>query len=382
MQNSSKDYVKLLNHKLNQRNKELETVRANADAVLSSIGDGVIVTDENGRILKVNRVALDSLGYKEKEVIGEWFPHIFVARDMNNKKVDLIDRPINQAFLEGKAINAKLFYERKDGSSFPATITVSPIIMDGKPTGAIEVFRDITNEYHMDKMKDDFISIASHQLRTPASGVKQYIGMMLEGYVGDLSKEQLDMLTRAYESNERQLKIIDDLLMVAKVEAGKISLNRQQVNMVDLVKDIMKELNQSFTNARQTVMLSSTAENLVACVDQDRIRMAIENILENASKYTMQKGKIEINLQKNKSNLQIKITDNGVGISAQDRKRLFQKFMRLGNPALHAVSGSGLGLYWAKQIVDLHDGNIHVKSVLGEGSEFTIEIPIGSASTN
>lgn len=372
----NKDIQKLLNNKLNEKIQELELVRAYSDAVFSSIGEGAIVTDENGRIVNINQAALDMLGFKPGDVVDKWFPQVIKAKNMDGQEVKPLDRPISQTFVDGKAITANLFYVRKDKSTFPVIITVSPIILRERPVGAIEVFRDISSDYHMNKMKDDFISIASHQLRTPASGVKQYIGMMLEGYAGKLSRQQLDMLEKAYASNERQLKIIDDLLRVAKIEAGKITLNKQPVDILALIEDIMKELNQRFSEAKQTVKLSSSHKKITAHIDKDRMRMAVENLMDNAGKYTPEGGEIGIGVQTGRGKLTIKISDSGVGISPDDKKRLFQKFMRLGHPSVHAVSGSGLGLYWAKQIVDLHNGEIQVRSELGKGSEFSIKIPM------
>lgn len=371
----NKDIQKLLSNKLNEKIQELELVKAHSDAVFSSIGEGAIVTDENGRIVNINQAALDMLGFKPEDVVGAWFPQVIKAKDMGGQEVLPLERPISQTFLDGKAVTANLFYVRKDKSTFPVIVTVSPIVLRGRPIGAIEVFRDISSDFHMNKMKDDFISIASHQLRTPASGVKQYIGMMLEGYAGKLTRQQLGMLRKAYASNERQLKIIDDLLRVAKIEAGKITLDRQPVDVLALVEDIMKELNQKFIQAKQTVRLSSSHKKITARIDRDRMRMAIENLLDNASKYTPEGGEINIDVQTGRGKLIIKISDSGIGISPNDRKRLFQKFMRLGHPSVHAVSGSGLGLYWAKQIVDLHEGEIQVRSELGKGSEFIIKIP-------
>lgn len=365
-----------IHQQLDDMSRELRLIRAHTNALFSSIGDGIVATNKNGRIERINRAALEMLGYKSDEVIGKWFPEIVRAFTLDDQEVTPLDRPITQTFLTKKPITQKLLYARKDGSKFPAAITVSPITIEGIPIGAVETFRDITTDFHMDKMKDDFISIASHQLRTPATGVKQYVGMILEGYAGTMTESQTTMLQKAYESNERQLRIIEDLLRVAKVEAGKITLNKEKVDLYHLVEDIMLELSRTFLHSKQTVSVSANTKPLNAFIDCDRFRMALENIIENASKYTPAGGKIDVLLRQNKRNISIRVVDNGVGIAPEDRQRLFQKFVRLGHRSTHSVNGNGLGLYWAKQIIDLHEGSISVASELGKGSEFCIKVPV------
>lgn len=136
--------------------------QALAEALFTSIGDGAIATDEYGKITRVNPTALRILGYTEKEVVGSWFPKKIVALTPQGNPITLIDRPITKAFLTGKTIIEKTYYRKKNGQKIPVAITVSPIVLEGRPVGAIEVFRDITLEYEVDRMKSDFISLAPH----------------------------------------------------------------------------------------------------------------------------------------------------------------------------------------------------------------------------
>lgn len=225
--------------------------------------------------------------------------------------------------------------------------------------------------------KDEFISLASHQLRTPATGVKQYIGMLLEGYVGRLTKEQKNMLKYAYTSNERQLKIIDDLLKVAHVDAGRVNLDIMPCNLVQLVNSVLHEQSSSFEERKQKLSFKSPREEILVPIDAKFIRMVLDNLVDNASKYTPSTKKIAVSIHKKSRSriVVIKIRDEGVGIDPQDFPKLFQKFSRLSNPMSHLVGGSGLGLYWVKKIIDLHDGNISVASTPGKGSVFTVELP-------
>lgn len=227
----------------------------------------------------------------------------------------------------------------------------------------------------LNKAKDEFISLASHQLRTPATGAKQYLGMMLEGYTGELSGEQKNFLQKAYESNERQITIVNDLLKVASVDAGKVRLKQEKTDLVDLIRNVIDEQKSKFTERSQRVAYRPKQARLAATVDKNHIRMVIENILDNASKYTPEGKSITVGLQKTKNSIVISIKDEGVGIDPKDIDKVFGKFSRIDNPLSVAVGGSGLGLYWAKKIIDLHGGSITIQSKLNKGSTFSITLP-------
>ncbi|GAC1499411.1 MAG: hypothetical protein NVS1B10_02110 [Candidatus Saccharimonadales bacterium] len=223
--------------------------------------------------------------------------------------------------------------------------------------------------------KDEFISLASHQLRTPASAVKQFLGMVLEGYVGDLTADQEALLLRAKLSNERQLLITNDLLNIAQVDAGKVTLNKKSVDLVQMIKESIEEQESKFKANQQHVVLDTLLENLYCDIDADRMRMVFENLIDNASKYTHKGKNISVKLSQTKTKAIINFMDQGVGIKKDDFSRLFHKFSRLDNPLSVMAGGSGLGLYLAKKIIDLHKGTITVDSEPGRGTTFTITLP-------
>jgi PAS domain S-box-containing protein len=227
----------------------------------------------------------------------------------------------------------------------------------------------------LNNAKDDFISIASHQLRTPATGVKQYLGMLIEGYAGELQEDQLLFLKTAYESNERQIKIVDDLLKVATVDAGKVRPTLVKTDIQDTLKSIIEEQSGKFRDLNQTVTLQESKAPTRTKIDEKLIRMALENIIDNASKYSGDGKEITIAVKGSPSHIVIEVKDNGIGIARRDIEKIFQKFSRIDSAVSSAVGGTGLGLYWAKNIIDLHGGNIEVKSTLGKGTTFTITFP-------
>jgi PAS domain S-box-containing protein len=232
----------------------------------------------------------------------------------------------------------------------------------------------------LNRSKDEFISLASHQLRTPATGVKQYVGMLLEGYAGRLTKKQKELLQIAFESNERQMAIIDDLLRVAQVDAGKVVLHKERADIVRLVQDVLKEQASRFEGRNQEIKFTTQAPSMIALIDAKRMRMVFENLIDNASKYTPHGKKLMITITHNYNEIFVAIKDQGVGIAKNDIPKLFQKFSRVDNPLSTVVGGTGIGLYWAKRIVDIHEGAITVSSRLNQGSVFTVTLPKGLIS--
>ena len=354
----------------------IERRTAESEALFLSIGEGAIVTDEQGRISRINQVALDILGFKKEDLLGAWYPTVIIAEDEDGRVLPNIERPITAAFLNKKAISTRVYYRRKDSSRVIVHLTVSPVMLEGKPIGAIEVFHDITSEVELEKAKDEFISLASHQLRTPASAVKQYAGLLLEGYVGDLTSQQFGMVKTMYESNERQIKIVNDLLKVAQVDAGKVTLHRRKVNIIDLVEDIIHEQSLKLKAKQQKVHLLADTGTSEVSIDPERMRMVIENIIDNASKYTIAGKTIDVSVAIDDGQLHLTVRDEGVGIAKQDIDLMFQKFSRIPNALSDTVGGTGLGLYWAKKIIDLHGGTIEVQSRLRKGTAVTLSMPI------
>jgi signal transduction histidine kinase len=232
------------------------------------------------------------------------------------------------------------------------------------------------NERAVELAKDELLSLASHQLRTPATGVKQYVGMVLQGFVGDVSEEQQALLEKAYASNDRQLRIINEILHLAKIDSGRIVLAKTTTNLNDLVSDVANEQQSDLNAARHKFKLTLPKKAIMVNVDNHTLRMAIENLLSNAIKYTRPGGNISITVRRSHMKALIEVQDSGVGISNSDLNKIFRQFSRLPNEMSQMVEGTGIGLYLAKHLVELHKGTIRVVSQQGKGSTFTIELPI------
>lgn len=345
-----------------------------ADALFLSIGSGAISTDKNGNISRVNEAALKILGAEYQDVIGKWFPDTVIAMDDEGNVIQPIDRAAIRAMIDGTSISERTFYRHSTMKSIPVFVTASPIIVKGKPVGTVEVFRDISAEYEIDRLKSEFISIASHQLRTPATAVKNFIGLLREGFMGELTREQQDIIEQAYISNEHQLEIVNNLLYVARADSEAVKLKLTSQDIVKLIKQCTSEQAEIIRTRKQslTVVIPKSIE---MTFDRQFIHMLIENLLTNASKYTPDGGKIRLKLTQSPKTVTISVKDSGVGIAEPDQNRLFQRFSRIDNKLSTLRGGSGIGLYLVKRICELHRGEIKFSTRVGKGTEFKITIP-------
>lgn len=230
-----------------------------------------------------------------------------------------------------------------------------------------------TQLLELNKTKDEFIALASHQLRTPATAVKQYIGLLFEDFAGPLTADQTQFLQVAYDSNERQLRIINDLLKTAQIDSRKYVLDKKKQNIADTVHAAIDDLADLFDSRKQTVKTEGLID-LTLDIDASEVKLVLINLLENASKYSYPGSRIRIVMKKDDI-LHLSVIDTGVGIARNDTKRIFDKFTRVNNDLSDTVTGTGFGLYWVKRLVELHGGTIKVKSKTGKGSEFVIGLP-------
>lgn len=353
----------------------------------------IFLLDPSGHIATWNPGAQKLKGYTPQEIIGKHFSTFYPQKDIKARKPEI---ELEVAERNGH-VEDEGWRVRKDGTRFWANVVITALRDDnGDLVGFAKVTRDLTERRRheqklrkanivlkrqseellkLNKAKDEFISLASHQLRTPASGVKQYLGLILEGYAGELTDQQKDFIMKANDSNNRQINLINDLLRVAQVDAGEVLLQPSLIDLSALISDIADEQGSIFTKNDQLLRLRLPKETAIIVADETRLRMAIENILDNANKYTPVGGDITIAVQVTEPSVSISIADNGVGIDEVLSAKLFSKFSRIPNNLSEKVGGSGLGLYWAKRIIQLHGGDITVVSQVNKGSTFTIEIP-------
>jgi PAS domain S-box-containing protein len=361
---------------LSTAEREPHEQQAEAEALFNSIGDGAISTDEFGRITRVNPAAQQLLGYTEKELLGKWFPKKIVAVSLENEPVNLIDRPITKAFLTGKSISEKMYYRRKNGEKFPAAITVSPILLEDRPLGAIEVFRDITIEQEVDRMKSEFISLASHQLRTPLSAIKTYTHMMADGYMGELNAAQKKSLTTIIGASNRMNELISTLLNITRIESGTIAITPKQALLTKAIEEVMPEL-ELMAESKSINLTFKVQGKATTSIRTDMliVKEVVTNLVSNAIKYTPNNGEVSIVLRPRRADILVKVSDSGWGIPLHAQDQIFSKFFRAQNIVKRETTGTGLGLYLVKGLLDALGGKIWFESAEGEGTTFSFTLP-------
>jgi PAS domain S-box-containing protein len=345
------------------------------DALFESIGDGAIATDQFGKITRVNSAALQILGYSKKEVVGKWFPAAIISVNENNEPSPLLDRPITEAFLTGHSISENTYYRHKDGHVVPISVTVSPLILKKRPVGAINLFRDRTQEYEIDRMKSEFISLASHQLRTPLSSIKTYSHMLIDGYMGELNKKQQEALQNVIEATNRMNQLNNTLLNITRIETGVISISTKLVALNNVINKVVKEHQLEAAAKKIKLQYKAHKTTVKVLTDEFILEEIISNLISNAIKYTSSGGSVVISAQKMRKNVICSVSDTGAGIPKKSHPQIFKKFFRAPNVVSHDTTGTGLGLYLVKRLADQLGIKVWFESEEDKGSTFYLSLP-------
>ncbi|HSX58118.1 MAG TPA: ATP-binding protein [Candidatus Saccharimonadales bacterium] len=354
----------------------LQDQRGQAEAVIFNVGEGVFAVNLKGEIIIFNQIAEKTVGITKDLVLGQ--PYHQILQFYNSKTKTSYGRFINEVLLEGKAttLPSDTVIITSHRAEIPVAVNSSPIKnQKGIITGAIVVFRDITHEKEIEEIRTDLISIASHQLRTPLSEIKGLVSLLEDNIAGSLNIKQLEYLKLLGIANERMINLVNDLLNVSRIEQGRLQLNFQKVDLGILVSEVKQSLTVRVAEKKQTLNLSVDQALPSVLADPDKTREIISNLVENALKYTWEGGTIQVRVTADATSCWVLVADNGVGIPKDKQKDLFQKFSRIENPLSKTITGSGLGLYTVKQLVEKQNGRIWLSSVEGKGSTFGFSLP-------
>lgn len=238
------------------------------------------------------------------------------------------------------------------------------------------IVRSFDQLAEVSQMKSEFVSIASHQLRTPLSAIRWTIDLMISGKIGPQTEEQKDILKKLQESNERMIGLVNNLLDVNRIESGNILLKMEPVSLVEMAKEIIEHL-KNFAKANNVIIIfDANVDTPLIKTDPDRLKIIIQNLIDNAIKFSKSESEVKIKIERDKKNIIFSVKDQGLGISKEDQSRLFQKFFRSKVALRHQTVGSGLGLYITKSIIGAMKGKIGFESKEGEGSVFWVKLPI------
>lgn len=361
----------------------LSAVENKSDVVINAIDDGVLAISKDGNIELINPSAQQIIGWNQGDALGLNWKSVLKLVTSDGKDVEDLENPIAQSLSKNQPThNDKLFLLTSSEKRILVSIVSSPVGTDGE--GIIVVFRDITKEKAEEREQAEFISTASHEMRTPVASIEGYLGLALNPATAHIDEKARDFITKAHESAQHLGRLFQDLLDISKVEDGRMKNNPKIINVNEFLKDIFdglatkaneKQLNYIFMpDIIDEGKEKSLQPIFYANIDPDHFREVVSNLIENAIKYTPS-GEVVVNVTGDDKQISVSVKDSGIGIPAEDIPHLFQKFYRVDNSDTREIGGTGLGLYLSRRLAEAMSGNLRVESKYKEGSTFYLEIP-------
>lgn len=373
-----------------------KTIKHNAsNSILESISDGVVMLDQNGLIKMINPAACALSGWLQKDAVGLNHQAVFKITDTKGNPYTDSNNPFSRAIADAKNHrddNASLV-ENGSNKQMSISISVSPLFNStDQLTGVVGIIRDITEEKKAEQQRAEFISTASHEMRTPVAAIEGYLALAMNDKVSQIDSKARAYLTKAHKSTQHLGSLFQDLLTSAKVEDGRLTNHPKVIEVGAYLSSLTEDLrfmvknknltfeyvvgnNGALMNAKEesgSIRVVQPIFNIFA--DPERLREVVTNLFDNAVKYT-ETGKITIGLTGNDKVVQIYIRDTGKGIPSDDIPHLFQKFYRVDGSDTRTVGGTGLGLFICRKIIEMYNGRIWVESVANKGSTFYINLP-------
>ena len=360
---------------------QLSEVATKSEIVINAIGDGVIAVDGKGVIQLINPAGQEILGWGKQDALMLSYKSILKLTDVNNKELDPASDPVQQVLNTNQQTRSnKLTALTNSGKKISVSVVVSPI---GDPgAGAIAVFRDVTNERAEEREQAEFISTASHEMRTPVASIEGYLGLALNPNTATIDEKARDFILKAHEAAQHLGRLFQDLLDVSKSEDGRMTNIAKVIDIVPFTQTIVQGLTQKAADKGLRLVFvptDSSAQRKIMPVyfvnlDNDHIREVLDNLIENAIKYTP-KGDVVVDVTGTEDKVVVSIKDTGLGIPTEDIPHLFQKFYRVSNMDRQEIGGTGLGLYLSRRLVEAMQGRLWVESVFTQGSTFFVELP-------
>lgn len=358
------------------REQQVEASRSRA--MLEAVADGVLVTDDSNHVTLFNASAERILNLSAQQILGEpleTFSGLFgrAALEWMRTIRDWSSDPAASQGVEPYAEQLELDNGRI------VSIHLSPVFWRQEFFGTVSIFRDITHEVQVDRLKSEFVANVSHELRTPMTSIKGYVEILLMGAAGALTEQQAQFLQTVKWNTERLSVLVDDLLDLSRIESGRVSLSLAPLDLREMINEVINDArNRSGREGKNLQISLESAPRLPFAVgDRERVRQILANLVSNSVNYTPSGGQITIILHQEGEQLQVDVRDTGIGIAPDAQKRIFQRFYRGEDPLVLASAGTGLGLAIARTLVEMHHGRIWFESsgVAGEGSCFSFTLP-------
>ncbi|HEU4913970.1 MAG TPA: ATP-binding protein [Candidatus Saccharimonadales bacterium] len=388
-------FVSVEAQKVTQLSGMLRGSQHQSEILVQSIADGIVMFNTEGKITLMNPAAATMTGWTLNDANGVDAQLVVNLQKEDGSDVSPEENPFTVALKQREQSNQAYLLADRDGKKITISLVISPVILPGDDTfmGAVAVMRDISEERAAEKQRAEFISTASHEMRTPVAAIEGYLALALNDKVSTIDSRARSYLEKAHSSTQHLGKLFQDLLTSSKAEDGRLTSHPTVVEMGTFMQQLTDDLKFAaekkgllaefiIGGADQTIDATAkdaSSQHLVkplyyAHVDSDRIREVVTNLFDNATKYT-DSGKISIGLTGNTDVVQIYVRDTGAGIPKDDVPHLFQKFYRVDNSATRTIGGTGLGLFICRKIVEMYHGRIWVESEVGKGSTFFINLP-------
>ena len=381
------DQIKKLQDRLEERTRELikrsvelDEAKAKGESVLESMADGVVVTGKDRNIILMNTAGKKLLGWTDEELLGKKWPEIVEAVDGRSVKIPVDAMPSYQVVATGKVVSTgtqeEIHFTKKNRERIPVAITASPVRVRGASRGVVVVFRDIAREKEIEKIHSDFISVASHQLRTPLTGIQWVIERLVK--TEEFTEKGKAYLADIHDTMRRLSRLVDDLLNVSRIEGGNISIIVEPFDVIALIGEYIREIRSLADEKRLILTFDKRPESLHVESDRNMVRNIIQSIVSNAVYYTSAGGSVDIVVEKKEKTFLIRVSDTGIGIPKNEQGSIFTKFTRGTNAKLIKTDGTGLGLYIANEAARFLGGSVRFESEENRGTVFYVELPVHS----
>jgi len=345
-------------------NKYLAFEKDKMDSIMRNVGEGVVVVGNDGNILMANPAAEKLLGQRGQAIIGQ-----ALKKTIKEEHSLVLSKGSPESVTEIEVAG-------KDAETRRVLRTSNAVIedRDGHTIGMVSVLSDITKMKEVEQLKSDFVANVSHELRSPLAAIQKNLTVILDKTAGEINDNQKEFLSLAKENVERLTRLINDLLDLSKIEAGKMEMKKNRTDLTALVRKAVMSFSGWFGEKRIKFRLQLPNQPVELDLDPDKITQVMNNLLSNALKFTPAQGEITVALRAGDA-IEVSVTDTGVGIAEKDIFRIFNKFEQVSDNHPNGANGTGLGLPLAKEIVEKHGGNILVKSAVGKGSTFSFTLP-------
>ncbi|MFZ5878262.1 MAG: GAF domain-containing protein [Chloroflexota bacterium] len=358
------------------RKEEAEASRS--QNILEAVADGVLVTGSDNAITFANSSIERILDVKPETMLGHALESFGGLFGSTADLIETIRRWSEEPSAFGRGDSYAQQLELENGRI--ALIHLAPVIFQSDFLGTVSIFRDITHEVEVDRLKSEFVATVSHELRTPLTSIKGYADILLMGAAGAFNENQTHFLQIIKNNAERLNILVNDLLDISRIEAGRVTLVPQPIDLHNVAEDVLGEILHRSREEGKPMAISLDAPHTLPRVlgDPERVRQIIANLVDNAYNYTPENGTIKIRIHPaENSSVQVDVEDNGVGIVVPDQARIFERFHRGEHPLVLATPGTGLGLPIVRQLVEMHGGRIWMQSegVPGKGSMFSFTLP-------